>query len=115
MAKNLFGVHGVHGEDNCLSALQNANVCIKKYASFDQSIGDYIQFLNIKRSTQNFRDKRKQLRDRNQSLDAIVLASTLTTYSELGVRYTQMVISMMRKQNFVSLIFSEDDVEAETV
>lgn len=114
-AKNLFGVHGSHGRDNCIAALQNPNVCIKKYASFDQSIGDYLQFLNTKKSTQNFRNKRKQLRDRNQSLDAVVLASTLTSYSELGVRYTEMVVSMMRKQNFVSLIFNEDDVEAETV
>ena len=114
-AKNLFGVHGVHGKDNCIAALQNPNVCIKKYASFDQSIGDYMQFLNTKKSTQNFRNKRKQLRDRNQSLDAVVLASTLTSYSELGVRYTEMIVSMMKKQNFVSLIFNEDDVEAETV
>lgn len=114
-AKNLFGVHGSFKKDNCLPALKNPNVCIKKYASYDQSIGDYLQFLNTKKSTQGFRNKRKLLRQQNKKLDPVVLASTLTTYSELGVQYIQQVVSMMKKQNFVSLIFNEEEVEAEHV
>lgn len=114
-AKNLFGVHGSFKKDNCLPALKNPNVCIKKYMNYDQSIADYLQFLNTKKSTQSFRNKRALLRWQNKELDPVVLATTLTTYSELGVKYIEQVVSMMKKQNFTSLIFNEDEVEAEQV
>lgn len=107
-AKNIFGIHGNIKSDNCMPALKDPSVCIKKYASIDQSLSDYIQFLNTKKSTEGFRQKRAQMRAQDVVLDPFALVATLTRYSERGTEYTRQVSAMMKGQNFVQFVFQED-------
>lgn len=107
-AKNIFGIHGNIKSDNCLPALKDPSVCIKKYVSVDQSLSDYIQFLNTKKSTEGFRQKRAQMRSQDVALDPFALVATLTRYSERGTEYTRQVSAMMKGQNFVQFVFQEE-------
>ncbi len=105
--KNLFGIHGVFGKDQCLTAQKNKNVCIKKYTTTTEGISDYIQFLNTKSSTEQFRQKRNEFRSAHTPMDPLKLADTLNLYSETGKVYTRQVQKMMLDQNFIRFVFIE--------
>ncbi len=105
--KNLFGIHGSFGKDQCLTAQKNKNVCIKKYTTTTEGISDYIQFLNTKRSTELFRQKRGEFRSAHASVDPLQLADTLNLYSETGKTYTRQLQKMMLDQNFIRFVFIE--------
>lgn len=105
--KNLFGIHGTFGKDQCLTAKKNKSVCIKKYGSVVEGISDYIQFLNTKKSAEDFRQKRAGFRAARIRLDPIQLAETLHLYSERGTDYVRYVQNMMIDQKFVRFEFTE--------
>lgn len=106
-AKNYFGIHGTVGKDNCLLALKDPSVCIKKYNNIVESIADYIEFLNTKRSAEKFRLVRYQLRSSGSVLDPFKLSATLTFYSAIGQQYVKQVNDMMTGQNFVKYTSNE--------
>ena len=106
-AKNYFGIHGAVGKDNCLLALKDPSVCIKKYNNIVEGIADYIEFLNTKRSAEKFRQVRYQLRSSGAVLDPFKLSATLTFYSGIGEQYIKQVNEMMTGQNFVKYTSNE--------
>jgi len=106
--KNLFGIHGSFGKDQCLTAKNNKSVCIKKYNSVVEGISDYIQFLNTKNSAKDFRQQREAFRLQRSPLDPLQLAGTLHLYSERGQEYTRYLQNMMVDQNFLRFVFTEN-------
>ncbi len=104
---NLFGIHGSFGKDQCLTALNNKKVCIKKYSSRVEGVSDYIQFLNTKKSSEFFRKRRAEFRSSQTPLDPLQLAATLNLYSETGITYTKYLQKMIVDQNFLRFVFIE--------
>jgi Bax protein len=109
-AQNYFGIHGSFKTDECLPALGNASVCIKKYESMDESISDYLYFLNTVTSAENFRQMRLKMRQLKQSLDPVKLSSTLLMYSEIGWKYAKLIQQVIVGQNLSRFVFPEDEL-----
>jgi len=69
---------------------------IRAFDSPEQSIAAYMHNLNTHRSYRDFRDQRAGLRAAGQALTGKDLATTLTSYSEKGQEYVEMLLSVIR-------------------
>ncbi len=76
---------------------------IRVFPSLQDSIVAYMQNLNRTNAYKEFRKKRKQLREKNEVIDGLSLASTMTKYSGIGHNYVKMLESIIKKNNLVKL------------
>ena len=79
-------------------------------------INNYKNNLNTHKSYSKFRDKRKQLRDKNKSITGLALTDTLKNYAQTGSEYTKIlnqIITQNRLSDFelVKLVNSVKQVE----
>ena len=72
---------------------------IKAFDSPEQSIAAYMHNLNTHRSYADFRTARAAARDRAEAPRGRALAATLTSYSEKGQEYVEMLLSVIRINN----------------
>ena len=69
---------------------------IKAFDSPEQSIAAYMHNLNTHRSYAGFRTARAAARDQAQAPRGRALATTLTSYSEMGEEYVETLLSVIR-------------------
>jgi uncharacterized FlgJ-related protein len=69
---------------------------IRAFATPEESIAAYMHNLNTHRSYEDFRRRREDLRSSGKPLQGAELAPTLTSYSEKGEEYTELLLSMIR-------------------
>ncbi len=72
------------------------NYRIRSFASPEGSIAAYMHNLNTHRSYAGFRTERARLRDAGVRPGGSELAPTLTSYSEKGTEYTEMLLTVIR-------------------
>lgn len=94
---NLFGIHtwnpafgfkaGAHSEQH--------PVLIRIYPDLRASVRDYIHNLNVGHAYVAFRELRARQKKPGK-MDAIALARTLGSYSQLGQRYTRHIQHLIR-------------------
>lgn len=92
-----FGIHcysagcGIEAQ-----AAEDAGFEVKKYNNAQESVKDYLQFLNSKRGLQRFRDERMYyLHCDAKKADLLKLAGTLKGYSADNLSYQQMIRSIL--------------------
>lgn len=69
---------------------------VAQFGSIADSVKSYIKNLNTHDAYADFRSVRKQMRDKEASIDSLSLVKTLSKYSELGPKYTRDVSSIIR-------------------
>jgi Bax protein len=69
---------------------------IRRFDSPEASIAAYMHNLNTHRSYRGFRAERARLRAEGVPPGGSMLAHTLTSYSEKGEEYTEMLLSVIR-------------------
>ncbi len=94
----------------------NKNHKILKFPILRASVKAYKNNLNTHKSYSKFRDKRKQLRDKNKSITGLALTDTLKNYAQTGSEYTKIlnqIITQNRLSDFelVKLVNSVKQVE----
>ena len=72
------------------------NYRIRAFASPEESIAAYMHNLNTHRSYAGFRTERARLRDAGIRPGGAELAPTLTSYSEKGEEYTELLLGVIR-------------------
>ena len=72
------------------------NYRIRAFASPEESIAAYMHNLNTHRSYAGFRDERQRLREAGLRPGGAELAPTLTSYSEKGEEYTELLLGVIR-------------------
>jgi len=75
------------------------NYRIRAFASPEESIAAYMHNLNTHRGYIGFRTDRAQLRDAGMRPSGAELAPTLTSYSEKGEEYTELLLGVIRVNN----------------
>ncbi|MCF8230371.1 MAG: glucosaminidase domain-containing protein [Bacteroidales bacterium] len=91
-ANNYFGVH-------CYSkgcgippkGASDAGFEVKKYPNLEDGIADYMQILNSYSAYDHFRKTRANMREKSETLDPVVLAGSLTRYSQKGDAYVKLI------------------------
>lgn len=95
---NFFGMwcfsEGCGMVPNARSAGKNHEVAA--FESVEQAVSRYIYNLNTNHSYQLFRMIRRDLRNKNQPLQAKVLATGLLPYSERGADYISEILDMLK-------------------
>ncbi len=94
----LFG-QWTWGEDGITPSEQRGELGdykIRAFGSPEESIAAYMHNLNTHRSYAGFRSERERLRTADEALEGAKLAPTLTSYSEKGEEYTEMLLTVMR-------------------
>ena len=92
-----FGIHcyttdcGIKGY-----TLDEGEFIVKSYKNAQESVNDYMLFLNSKRGTQRFRDERIRYLQNPTSEALKKLARSIKGYSGIGETYHQMMESMLR-------------------
>lgn len=92
-----FGIHcynpgcGLTAEESI-----EEDIAVKAYESAQESVSDYILFLNSKRGMQAFRDERMNYLYNHSGTSLSKLAESITGYSENGEAYSQMINSILR-------------------
>ena len=94
----------------------NKNHKILKFPILRASVKAYKNNLNTHKSYLKFRDKRKQLREKNKSITGLALTDTLKNYAQTGSEYTKIlnqIINQNRLFDFelVRLVNSVKQVE----
>ena len=89
---------------------------ILKFPILRASVKAYKNNLNTHKSYAKFRDKRKQLRDKNKRITGLALTGTLKNYAQTGSEYTKIlnqIITQNRLSDFepVRLVNSVKQVE----
>ena len=74
---------------------------ILKFPILRASVKAYKNNLNTHKSYQKFREKRKQLRDRNKKISGLSLTDTLKNYAQTGSEYTK-ILNQIITQNGLS-------------
>ena len=74
---------------------------ILKFPILRASVKAYKNNLNTHKSYQKFRDKRKQLRDKNKRITGLSLTETLKNYAQTGSEYTK-ILNQIITQNKLS-------------
>ena len=74
---------------------------ILKFPILRASVKAYKNNLNTHKSYGKFRDKRKQLRDKNKTITGLALTDTLKNYAQTGSEYTK-ILNQIIKQNRLS-------------
>ena len=94
----------------------NKNHKILKFPILRASVKAYKNNLNTHKSYSKFREKRKQLRDKEKKITGLALTSTLKNYAQTGSEYTKIlnqIITQNRLSDFerVKLVNSVKQVE----
>ena len=71
------------------------NYGIAAFETLQQSVCAYMLNLNTHNAYASLRDKRAELRNKNQKITGLLMAETLTKYSERGEEYVQGLKSMI--------------------
>tara|TARA_Y100001958_G_C21235841_1_gene562235 strand:- start:948 stop:2489 length:1542 start_codon:yes stop_codon:yes gene_type:complete len=74
---------------------------ILKFPILRASVKAYKNNLNTHKSYYKFREKRKQLREKNKSITGLALTDTLKNYAQTGSEYTK-ILNQIIKQNRLS-------------
>ena len=74
---------------------------ILKFPILRASVKAYKNNLNTHKSYYKFREKRKQLRDKNKNITGLALTDTLKNYAQTGSEYTK-ILNQIIKQNRLS-------------
>ena len=87
-----------------------------KFPILRASVKAYKNNLNTHKSYLKFREKRKQLRDKNKDITGLALTSTLKNYAQTGSEYTKIlnqIITQNRLTDFepVKLVGSVKQIE----
>ena len=64
---------------------------LKIFPSLEASLAAYMLNLNRNRAYRKFRKEREKLRENNQTISGLILASTLKNYSQLKEKYVKRV------------------------
>ena len=64
---------------------------LKIFPSLEDSIAAYMLNLNRNRAYRKFREERMKLREKNETISGLILASTLKNYSQLKEKYVKRV------------------------
>lgn len=70
---------------------------VKKYKNLQESVTDYVLFLNSKRGMQSFRDARNNYFHKDKEPSLTKLASRIKGYSAIGTSYQFMIESILRR------------------
>lgn len=81
------------------------NYGIASFETLQQSISAYMLNLNTHNAYASLREKRKELREKNQKITGHILAGQLTKYSERGDEYVKSLRSLME----YNLLIPTDD------
>ena len=81
------------------------NYGIASFETLQQSISAYMLNLNTHNAYASLRDKRAELREKNQKVTGYILAGQLTKYSERGEEYVKSLRSLME----YNLLIPTDD------
>ncbi|MDG6773044.1 glucosaminidase domain-containing protein [Thiomicrorhabdus sp. ZW0627] len=76
---------------------------VKKFASPLESVQSYMLMLNNRPAFKTLRDLRQQARKANNSVNGILLAQGLESYSALKARYVEIISSMIRTNQLAPL------------
>jgi len=71
------------------------NYGIASFETLQESVSAYMLNLNTHNAYESLRDKRAELRNKNQKITGLLLAETLTKYSERGEEYVKGIKSMI--------------------
>lgn len=92
---------GIHCYTNECGIKANANSDggfeVKSYASANESVIDYVHFLNSKRGMQRFRNERIRYFHTDSIPDLLRLAGSMKGYSAIGDTYKYMIKSILDK------------------
>ncbi len=77
---------------------------VRAFDSVDASVRAYLKNLNTHPAYSKLRELRREMRDKNQPLDANELAHGLLAYSARGEEYIAEIQSMMRTNRLISLL-----------
>ncbi len=88
---SIFGEHQSNGAKGKHIKADSSNVRMKAFASIYDAVSSYSLNLNRHKAYKQFRIKRKQQRDKSETLNSLELVETLTSYSERGKEYTEYI------------------------
>lgn len=92
-----FGIHCYNAGCGVeVQLIDDARFEVKKYADAQESVQDYLLFLNSKRRMQPFRFERVNYLHKDKTPDLIKLASELKGYSADNDAYLQMIGSILK-------------------
>ncbi len=92
-----FGIHcykpqcGIRARAN-----ENGGFEVKSYLDAQESVKDYVLFLNSKRGMQRFRDERKRFLHEAGNQDLYALTASMKGYSAIGESYQDILESILR-------------------
>ena len=76
------------------------NYSLKIFPSLEDSIAAYMLNLNRNRAYRKFREERMKLREKNETISGLILASTLKNYSQLKEEYVKRVKKLIKYNNW---------------
>jgi Bax protein len=77
----------------------NKNHKILKFPILRASVKAYQNNLNTHKSYVGFREKRKELREKNKTLSGLKLTDTLKNYAQTGTEYTKILNQIIKQNN----------------
>lgn len=104
-ANNLFG-QWTYQADQGLKPRDRAegkSHFVRRFPDLQASVRGYLHNLNTHPAYQPLRERRAQLRQRGQPLDALELAAGLEAYSERGMEYVEDIRAMIRHNDLQRL------------
>ena len=72
---------------------------VMKFNILQASVRAYQRNLNTHKSYKNFRIARAELRDKNQTLDSLILSQHLDKYAETGQEYVNIIQKIIKQNN----------------
>ncbi len=105
-ANNLFGQWTYNQSEGLvpLSRPDGATYAVRVFSSLDASVRAYLHNLNTNAAYAELRKLRRTMREQGQALDAHVLATGLSAYSERGDAYIEEIQAMMRVNKLGKLL-----------
>lgn len=76
---------------------------VKSFRSLHESVRQYARNLNTHRAYREFRHQRANLRKNDQPIDSVVLAKTMTRYSERGAAYVTGILDLIESNKLDAL------------
>jgi Bax protein len=77
------------------AALKNPKFSVERFASVADSVRSYVRNINTHPRYEEFRQTRRESRERGEDLDGIALAATLDAYSERRDAYVTEIASLI--------------------
>lgn len=93
-----FGIHCYSAGCGLPFGSDGKKVFVKSYSNIQESVNDYLLFLNSKRGVRKFRNARMVYFNSEQP-DLFKLAESLSSYSEIGGQYQRILTDLF--QNYI--------------